>query len=363
MGTEISIITSLRTRSRRRTVAGVVGAAVVTVLAVSGCTGDSGSTAAPSSSRRSSVPSGAAALERAYQQVIKDVLPSVVEIRTSTGLGSGVVYDNQGDIVTNSHVVGSSVDFEVLASGSAGPLQAILVGNYPPNDLAVIRVTGGEGLKPATFGDSSDVSVGQLVLAMGNPLGLEATVTNGIVSATGRTVSEPASAESPGVTLPNAIQTSADINLGNSGGALVNLNGEVIGIPTLPALSPHEDGATPGIGFAINSNQVQRLADQIIKTGSVTDSGRAALGVRVRTVVDQSGQPVGVGVADVVAGGPAAAVGIQPGDIIVAVDGITTRTPEALGAVIAEQKSGVMVAVTINRGGSAQDVQLTLGEL
>jgi putative serine protease PepD len=361
--TDAPVSTSMRTRSRRRAVGRVAGAAVITVLTVSGCTGDSGSDAAPSSSREASAPSGAVALESAYQQVINDVLPSVVEIRTSTGLGSGVVYNDQGDIVTNAHVVGSGTEFQVLASGTAGPVPATLVGSYPPNDLAVVRVADGNDLPPATFGNSSDVRVGQLVLAMGNPLGLEATVTNGIVSATGRTVSEPASPESPGATLPDAIQTSADINPGNSGGALVDLDGEVIGIPTLAAVSPQEGGAAPGIGFAIPSNQVKRLADQLVATGAVTDSGRAALGVRVTTVVDQSRQPVGVGVVDVVPGGPAETAGIQPGDIIVAVDGKKTPTPEALGAVLAELKPDQTVPVTVRRGGDEQDLEVTLGQL
>jgi len=286
-----------------------------------------------------------------------------VEIRSSTGLGSGVVYDDKGNIVTNAHVVGSDQQFEVVASGSTGPRQATLVGSFPPNDLAVIRVADPQGLRPATFGDSSKVSVGQIVLAMGNPLGLEATVTNGIISATGRTVSEPASADSPGATLPDAIQTSADINPGNSGGALVNLKSEVVGIPTLAALQPQAGAPAPGIGFAINSNQVKRLADQIVATGTVTDSGRAALGVRITTVVDSSAQPVGVGVVDVVPGGPAAAAGIQPGDVIVAIDGTKTPSADALGAVLAELKPGQVVTVTVERGGRQQDLKVTLGEL
>jgi putative serine protease PepD len=360
MDTEITASTSMRTRSRRRIVGRV---AVATVLTVAGCTGDSGSNAAPSSSGAASAPRAAVALETAYQQVISDVLPSVVEIRTSTGLGSGVVYNDRGDVVTNAHVVGSDTQFEVLASGTAGALPATLVGSYPPNDLAVVRVADGRDLPPATFGNSSDVRVGQLVLAMGNPLGLEATVTNGIVSATGRTVSEPASAESPGATLPDAIQTSADINPGNSGGALVDLDGQVIGIPTLAAVSPQQGGAAPGIGFAIPSNQVKRIADQLVETGTVTDSGRAALGVRVTTVVDQSGQPQGVGVVDVVPGGPAEAAGIRPGDVIVAVGGKKTSTPEALGAVLADLEPDQRVPVTVQRGGAEREVEVTLGEL
>jgi putative serine protease PepD len=349
-------VRSSRTYRRPWVTGPPVGWAVL--IALAGCTNPGGGSEAAATSSR-----GATALESAYEQVIDRVLPSVVEIRSSTGLGSGVVYDDKGDIVTNAHVVGNDQQFEVLASGTAVSLPATLVATYPPNDLAVVRVMGDQQLKPATFGDSAKVRVGQLVLAMGNPLGLEATVTNGIISATGRTVTEPSSAESPGATLPDAIQTSADINPGNSGGALVDLNNEVVGIPTLAAVSPQAGGAAPGIGFAIPSNQVKRLADQMIATGTVTDSGRAALGVRITTVVDQSGKPRGVGVVDVVASGPAAAAGIQPGDVIVAVDGKPTPAPEALGAVLAELKPGARVPVTVDRGGTEQDVQVTLGEL
>src|SRR3954454_18431640 len=300
----------------------LTGAAVLAALALSGCTGSgssfargSATTAGATGSTRSTGSASTDQLESDYERVIADVLPSVVEIQSSTGLGSGVVYDKQGNVVTNAHVTGSDMQFQVLASGSAGPLPATLVGSFPANDLAVIRVAEPGNLKPATFGDSAKVRVGQIALAMGNPLGLQATVTNGIISATGRTVTEPVSQESPGATLADAIQTSAPINPGNSGGALVDLKGQVVGIPTLAALEPGNGGAAPGIGFAINSNQVKSIADQLISSGTVTNSGRAALGVRVTTVVDQSGDPQGVGVVDLVPGGPSDTAGIRPGDV------------------------------------------------
>jgi putative serine protease PepD len=348
-----------RVLARARRPAGLLLGALVVLTA---CTAGSSSSAA--SSPAASSPSGPAAdLEAAYQRVIADSLPSVVEIRTRTGLGSGIVYDDRGDIVTNAHVVGSDRTFQVLSSGTAGSQAATLVGSFPANDLAVIRVTGGQALKPASFGDSSQAKVGDIVLAMGNPLGLQATVTNGIVSATGRTVSEPAQAGSPGVTLPDAIQTSAPINPGNSGGALVDLNSAVIGIPTLAAVDPQAGGAAPGIGFAIPSNQAKRIADQLIATGKVTDSGRAALGARVTTVVDAQGQPQGVGVVEVTPGGPADKAGIRPGDIIVSVNGDDTPTTEALGAVLAGLKPGQTVPVVVQRGGSQNKLQVTLGNL
>jgi S1-C subfamily serine protease len=302
-------------------------------------------------------------LQDAYQRVIADVLPSVVEIRSSSGLGSGVVYDDQGHIVTNAHVVGSDKDFDVLTSGSATPRRATLVGTFQPNDIAVIKVDDAEGLVPATFADSSDVHVGDIVLAMGNPLGLSATVTDGIVSALGREVSEPVTDFSPPATLPNTIQTSAAINPGNSGGALVDLDGHVIGIPTLAATNPEAGGVAPGIGFAIPSNTVKRLADQLVATGTVTDSGRAALGVGVTTVVDNSGQPQGVGVISVKPDGPAGQAGIRPGDIIVSVKGTSTPSVQVLGAVLADLQVGETVPVTVRRAGDQQQLRVTLGEL
>jgi S1-C subfamily serine protease len=333
-----------------------VGLAVL----LTGCTGSSDNGDAAASPSAGSAPG--TGQQASYEQVIREVLPSVVEIRSSSGLGSGVVYDSGGNIVTNAHVVGTDTQFEVLTADAAAALPATLVGSYPPNDLAVIRVTGDAQLQPATFGDSGKAEVGEIVLAMGNPLGLSATVTDGIVSATGRTVSEPATESSPGATLPDLLQTSAPINPGNSGGALVDLSGQVLGIPTLAANGP-QGAAAPGIGFAIPSNQVTRIADQLVKTGTVTDSGRAALGIQATTVVDQGGDPRGVAVVAVTAGGPAASAGIQPGDVVVAVNGEKTPTTQALGAVLADLAPGQTVPVTIVRGHDQQDLQVTLGEL
>src|SRR5512142_552520 len=173
---------------------------------------------------------------------------------------------------------------------------------------AVIRVNSGAGsLHPASFARSASVQAGEIVLAMGNPLGLTGTVTDGIVSATGRTVSE---GQGSSAVLISAIQTSAAINPGNSGGALVNLAGQVIGIPTLAAADPQLGGAAAGIGFAIPSDTVTGSAGQLIATGKVTSSGRASLGVGAQTVADASGQPAGVGVAAATPGGAAAKAGI-----------------------------------------------------
>ena len=256
---------------------------------------------------------GALGLQNAFVGVIRRMLPSVVEIRTSSGLGSGVVFDAKGDIVTNAHVVGTATSFQVLQSSSAKPLAATLVGTYPPDDLAVIKVSSAAGLRPATFGDSSKLQVGDIVLAIGNPLGLSSSATQGIVSAVGRVVSEPAEAGSPGATLPDTIQTSAPINPGNSGGALVDLAGQVVGIPTLAATDQQlGGGAAPGIGFAISSDMAVSIARQLVATGHVTQSGRADLGVEVSTVATPDGTAAGAGIVAVTAGGPAANAGWPP---------------------------------------------------
>jgi S1-C subfamily serine protease len=344
----------------------------VAVLAVvlatcAGCTSGS-TTAATTPAAAATTPAAAAAggvpLQQDYVNTIRRVLPSVVEIKTASGLGSGVVYDTAGHIVTNAHVVGTATSFQVFLAGSASPLPAKLTGSYPPDDLAVIQVTGAAHLVPARFADSSKLQVGDIVLAMGNPLGLASSVTDGIISAVGRTVSEAQEAGSPGATLPDVIQTSAAINPGNSGGALVNLADQVVGIPTLAATDQQLGGAAPGIGFAIPSSIVTDIAGQIIKTGHVTSSHRAALGLRVQTVTGPDGQPAGVGIAAVTPGGPAAKAGLQPGDVITAINGTATPDTEALAAVLAGLQPGQQVTVSITKAdGSTATVRTTLGQL
>jgi putative serine protease PepD len=303
-------------------------------------------------------------MQNQYEQVVQTVLPSVVQITTDLGEGSGVVYDDKGDIVTNAHVVAGASKFEVSQATGGKPLKGTLVGAFNADDLAVIKVTGGTSLHPARFGDSSPLKVGQIVLAMGNPLGLSGSVTQGIVSALGRTVTSRSEGPFPGATIANAIQTSAAINPGNSGGALVTLTGEVIGIPSSAAIDPEVGAAAQGIGFAIPSRTVNLIVPQLIKSGKVTESGRAALGVRVRTIVDDSGQPGGVGIVTVTKGGPADKAGLQPGDTIVSVDGTPTHDQSALAEALAGLKPGDVAKVEIMRpDGTTKTVEVTLGEL
>ena len=338
--------------------------AVLVVLTAAACSsaGGSGTGGAAASPSPAATATGAASsLEQQYEQVVARVLPSVVQISTSSGSGSGVVYDTKGDIVTNAHVVGTATTLQVgLASGGKA-LAAAVVGVFAPDDLAVIRVDSGAGsLHPASFGRSASVRVGEIVLAMGNPLGLTGTVTDGIISATGRTVSE---GQGSSAVLTSAIQTSAAINPGNSGGALVNLAGQVIGIPTLAATSPQLGGAAAGIGFAIPSDTVTSIAGQLIATGKVSNSGRASLGIAAQTVADASGQPAGTGIITVTPGGAAAKAGIQPGDIIVDLAGQPVPSVAALQSVLAAHKPGDRVRARVSRDGAESTVLLTLGSL
>ncbi len=301
--------------------------------------------------------------------MVSRVKPSVVQITATTSsgtsLGSGVVYDTKGDIVTNDHVVLGSTNLSVqLASGGA-PLIATLVGAFGPDDLAVVKIQAAKGLlHPATFANSAKLAVGDIVLAIGNPLAFESSVTEGIISATGRTVSEPPAPGSPGGTIANAIQTSASINPGNSGGALVDLSGQVVGIPTLTAVDPQIGGAAAGIGFAIPSNTVTDIAGQVIAHGHVVNSHRADLGITAFDAADYAGRPLGVGVQSTLAGGPAAKAGIQAGSVLTSVNGTQVQTLSDLEGVLVHLKPGQQVKVGLIRpSGAKATVDVTLGTL
>ena len=304
------------------------------------------------SSTTAAAPSGAAgSLQNTFISVFRKVSPSVVQISTSSGLGSGIVFDSKGDIVTNDHVVSGSTSFTVTTSNYKR-LSATLVGEFPEDDLAVIKVNA-SGLRPATFANSAKLQVGEIALAIGNPLGLSSSVTEGIVSALNRQESE-----GNGYTLQNAVQTSAPINPGNSGGALVDIQGRVIGIPTLAATDPQLGSTAAGIGFAIPSNTVTDIAGQIVKSGHVTNSHRAYIGVQISDTGN------GVYVATVTPGGPAAKAGIVVGDVITAVNGTQTATSDALGTVLAGFKPGQTIKLSLlHQNDTTGTVNVTLGEL
>jgi S1-C subfamily serine protease len=334
----------------------------VATVAVSGC--GSGSTktvtvgaGTPAGTADGAPTSTAQGLQQTYVEVVQRLSPRVVQIETSQGLGSGIVYDGKGDIVTNAHVVGTSKTFNVTM-GAGDQHKATLVGSFPPDDLAVIKLSPVPSTPPqaAKFADSSKLQVGQLVLAIGNPLGLRSSVTDGIISSLRRTVPE-----GNGAVIASAVQTSASINPGNSGGALGDMTGAVVGIPTLAAVDPELGGtAAPGIGFAIPSNRVKQIADQLIANGHVTQSGRAYLGVSVATSV--MGQ--GIIVAAVQKGGPADKAGIRVQDTILKVDGKPVATADDLATVLAELKPGQTVPVEVRHAnGQTQTVQVKLGQV
>ncbi|MFI5272741.1 MAG: trypsin-like peptidase domain-containing protein, partial [Ktedonobacterales bacterium] len=233
------------------------------------------------------VPPAALDLQQTVINVIQTVQPSVVEIQgtSATGgdIGSGEILTNDGYIVTNDHVVAAASTFvAVLSNGKQYP--ARVIGTDPQDDLALLKINA-TGLQPITLGDSSKVAVGQFAIAIGSPLGLTQSATFGIVSAVNRAASEAPGG--PAQTLTGLIQTSAPINPGNSGGALVDLQGRLIGIPTLGAVSSQTGGAADGIGFAIPSDRVKYVTDQLIKNGKLVNSGQGFLGIAGEDVTPQ----------------------------------------------------------------------------
>jgi putative serine protease PepD len=296
--------------------------------------------------------SAQASLEDRFIAVVSKVSPSVVAIQTGTGLGSGVIFDVQGDIVTNAHVVAGSSSYRVFLAGGQSYV-ATLVGAFTLDDIAVLRITA-PNLRPAAFGDSDHLRVGSIVMAVGSPLGLQGSVTEGIVSAVGRQVSE-----ANGVALPPMIQTSASINPGNSGGALVDLEAQVVGIPTLAAQDPQAGGTAPGIGFAIPSNIAKDIASQLIVSGRVTNTHRAYLGVQVASAADGRGALV----YSVASGGPADRGGLKPDDIITSIGGRVVVDQPSLASALSALEPGRTVTVEVKRGDASVSLTLALGEL
>ncbi|MBV9258659.1 MAG: trypsin-like peptidase domain-containing protein [Ktedonobacteraceae bacterium] len=307
-------------------------------------------------------------LEAVREAVVAKVKPTVVQINVTTAqgsaLGSGVIIDKRGYIVTNNHVVNGAQTIQVvIADGTkyAGQVS----GTDPADDLAVVKINPPANMPVIKLGDSSQLKVGQDVLAIGNPLGITQTVTNGIVSALNRTVSEGQG----GANLPDAIQTDAPINPGNSGGALVDLQGNLIGIPTLTAIDPEFNAPASGVGFAIPSNRVNFVVPQIIQSGKVTHTGRAALGISA-VPVDQSVQfqdnlsvDHGVLISGLVNGGGAQKAGLQVGDVIVQVNNQDVTDTSTLTAALLTKSPGETVAVKVYRSNQQMTVNVTLSEL
>ena len=320
------------------------------------------------------VPAAATDLQQTIIKVIAAVQPSVVEVQSSGGagggaIGSGEVITADGYIVTNDHVVRGFSTFQVaLANGKQLP--AKLIGEDPQDDLAVLKVDG-QTLHPIALGDSSKLLVGQFAIAIGSPLGLTQSATFGIISALNRSAQEGSGG--PASILTGLIQTSAPINPGNSGGALVDLQGRLIGVPTLGAVNPESGASADGIGFAIPSNRVKFVADQLIKNGRLVNSGQGFLGVQgvdvTPSLAAANGLPVQQGVLiagfanDASGKSPAQQAGLQTGDIIVGVNDQQVTGNGDLGSALISQQPGAKVTITYVRGSSqTHTVSVTLGE-
>ena len=302
--------------------------------------------------------------------------PAVVTIRvageSTGGNGSGVVLTADGYILTNAHVVsinGSTENVRLsVRTSDGGVFSAKLVGADPTNDLAVVKIEPTKPLTPIVFGDSSLVNVGDQVVAIGAPLGLEATVTRGIVSALNRTI-QVASSESPDqsslefwsgdagrpINL-SVIQTDAAINPGNSGGALVNDRGELIGVNVaIASAGSFTQSGNIGVGFAIPANVAERIANEIISTGDVSHGLLGALVSDAMSAEDGTGFSIGVTVVELTPGGAAEQAGILAGDVITSLNGKPLTTASELTAAVRQEPAGAKVKIEANRN----DIKMT----
>lgn len=269
----------------------------------------------------------------------------------ASGSGSGLIIDSEGYIITNNHVIGDAAEIEVRFSDKT-KLVAQVVGKDPDTDLALLKVTAGQPLPHARFGDSSSVKVGQWVLAVGNPFGLDRTVTLGVVSGMGRENMNLSRYE-------NFIQTDASINPGNSGGPLFNLHGEVIGINTAII------NFAQGIGFAIPSNMAKQVIEQLLAKGKVM---RGWLGVGIQPMTPELAKKFGVTesegvlVNEAFEKDPAASAGIKPGDVIVKIDGTPVDSPNKLSRLIGALTPGATAHIEVVRDGNRLTLNIPLSE-
>ena len=364
---------------RRPRRVGLVAAVAATALVVGGVAGaggaavwnavdDGGSTFGGTTTTTAQVvdtPDSPAA-DGSVEQVAAKVLPSVVQIDVSgaqgSGSGSGIILSSDGVILTNNHVV------ELAGNGGAisvsfddgSRAKAEILGTDPLTDTAVIKAEGVSDLTPATIGKSSDLKVGESVVAVGSPFGLDSTVTSGIVSALNRPVDVGSDSEGNSTTYP-AIQTDAAINPGNSGGPLVDLDGNVVGINSSirTASSTGGEAGSIGLGFAIPMDEVMPIVDQMVDGETPT---HARLGISVSNVTTRPGAEVteGAKIEEVSGGSTAQDAGLEKGDVITKVDDRLITGADSLVATIRSYRPGDKVTVTYERNGETDTVTLEL---
>lgn len=377
--------------------AGIIMSLVIAISLLGACNRDRGSSYALESSGNPNNPSGGSAVPpsnpavvpvASYADIVSKATPAVVTIHSRMrsrqpqqfpfmddpffrrffgergqqtpnqperqGLGSGVIVREDGYILTNHHVIDGADQIEVDLNDNRS-LQAQVVGSDPPSDLAVLKVNAG-GLPTLVLGDSDRTRVGDVVLAIGNPLGVGQTVTMGIISAKGRQTGLSNGS------FEDFLQTDAPINRGNSGGALVSTNGELIGINS-QILSP--SGGSIGLGFSIPSNMARNVLDQLINTGKVR---RGQLGIVVLPIPSQEAsrlgvtQGPGVVVYQVQGGSGADRAGLKAGDVITGLNGQAVTDPNSFRNAIASTPPGSEVTLTVRRDGGERQVRATLGE-
>jgi putative serine protease PepD len=338
-------------------VASAVGAAAGTGIAVG--LGDDGT----SHTTTTTAAAGAPAAERSttalsaraiYRRASGSVAQITARGGAGTATGTGFVIDSDGLIVTNQHVIDGASTIDVKL-GDGATKRATVVGQDASTDLALLRIdTSGRKLTALKLADSSKVQVGDATFAIGNPYGLEGTLTTGVVSATQRDIDAP-----NGFSISNVIQTDAALNPGNSGGPLLNDEGEVIGVNSQIESSSSgqgsSEGGNTGIGFAIPANTVRSVIAALQEGGSVA---HAYLGVSTSDAADNAGATV----ASVAANGPAARAGVRAGAVIVAVDDASVRSSDDLSAAVDGHPPGDKVKLAVRRGGRTTSVTVTLGE-
>jgi S1-C subfamily serine protease len=325
------------------------------------------------------------------ESVIAKVLPAIVSIDAKSpqpasqslfgnGSSGGVVEDQgtgmiitpDGQVITNNHVISGATTITVTLFGKVTSMPAKLIETDPTNDVALLQIIGASNLPTVTYGNSDHVQVGDAVVAIGNALGLQAgspTVTQGIISATGRTVHASSPSGNGTETLTNMFQTDAAINPGNSGGPLVNSSGKVIGMNTAVAASSDGTSQAQNIGFAIPSDRISMLLPALRNKSirSTTQTGSGFLGVDIETLTPQLRSQYnfvpnqGAVVLQVVSGAPAEIAGLQQGDVITSLDGTTITSADQLTTAIQRDKPGTSVKLGLFRGQAQMTVTVTLG--